>query len=155
MNAISGGWWTDLLYQYNDPDHLVMVGSGGWGSPKNCTLGENRARFTSGAVTGMMMVADNFALNDDSGNGDAALSRARAQEIMMNKDINEMADLGRSFMPVYGHKEHNGNADAAETCFMHIRRNTCMWPYLIIPTGSRPEVFLCPTSILLLATSIR
>ena len=61
MNAISGGWWTDLLYQYNDPDHLVMVGSGGWGSPKNCTLGENRARFTSGAVTGMMMVADNFA----------------------------------------------------------------------------------------------
>ena len=22
-------------------------------------------------------------------------------------------------MPVYGHKEHNGNADAAETCFMH------------------------------------
>lgn len=119
MNAISGGWWTDLLYQYNDPDHLVMVGSGGWGSPKNCTLGENRARFTSGAVTGMMMVADNFALNDDSGNGDAPLSRARAQEIMMNKDVNEMADLGRSFMPVYGHKEHNGNADAAETCFMH------------------------------------
>ena len=38
---------------------------------------------------------------------------------LLNKDINEMADLGRSFMPVYGHKEHNGNADAAETCFMH------------------------------------
>ena len=31
MNAISGGWWTDLLYQYNDPDHLVMVGSEGRG----------------------------------------------------------------------------------------------------------------------------
>ena len=118
MNAIAGGWWTDGLYQYNDPDHLVLVGSGGWGSPKNCTLGENRARFTSGAVTGMMMVADNFALNDQSGNGDPVLSRARAQEIMMNPDINAMADLGRSFRPVYGHRTHNGNADAAENFYM-------------------------------------
>lgn len=118
-------------------------------------MGENRARFTSGAVTGMMMVADNFALNDDSGNGDAALSRARAQEIMMNKDINEMADLGRSFMPVYGHKEHNGNADAAETCFMHHTEEYLYVAVFNYTDGSRPEVFLCPTSILLLATSIR
>lgn len=51
MNAISGGWWTDRLYQYNDPDHLVMVEAG---DQAYTTEGENRARISSGAVTGMM-----------------------------------------------------------------------------------------------------
>lgn len=116
MNAISGGWWTDGLYQYNDPDHLVLVGKGDqlWASE-----GENRARYTNGAITGMMLVADNYSLSDMSGRGSAELSRMRAEKIMMNKDINEMADLGRSFKPVYGYKEYNGNANGAESFFMH------------------------------------
>ena len=116
MNAITAGWWTDGLYQYNDPDHLVMIGNG---DQKNCTLGENRARYTNGAVTGMMLMADNFSLNDKSGCGDAKLSRQRAHQIMLNKDINEMADMGRSFRPVYGYNEYNGYADAAESFVMY------------------------------------
>ncbi len=115
MNAISGGWWTDRLFQYNDPDHLVLIGAG---DQLFNTIGENRARFTTGAVTGMMLVADNFSLNDRSGRGGASLSRTRAQTVMLNKDINEMADMGRSFRPVYGYKEYNGNYDGAENFFM-------------------------------------
>ena len=115
MNAISAGWWTDRLFQYNDPDHLVLVGAN---DQLNNSIGENRARFTTGAVTGMMLVADNFSLNDRSGRGWAERSREVAQTVMLNKDINEMADLGRSFRPVYGYKEYNGNNDGAENFFM-------------------------------------
>ena len=38
MNAVSYGWWQDLVYQYNDADHIVL---------KDATEGENRARITS------------------------------------------------------------------------------------------------------------
>ena len=116
MNAISGGWWTDRLYQYNDPDHLVLIGAG---EQMGNTLGENRARFTSGAVTGMMLVADNFSPSDQSGRGNAALSRQRAQQVMLNADINRMADLGRSFRPLYGHREYDGQHDHAQSLFVH------------------------------------
>ena len=115
MNAISGGWWTDRLYQYNDPDHLVLIGAG---DQVSNTLGENRARFTTGAVTGMMLVADNFSSSDRSGRGNNALSRQRAQQVMLNADINRMADLGRSFRPLYGHKEYDGQHDHAQSLFV-------------------------------------
>lgn len=116
MNAITAGWWTDGLYQYNDPDHLVLVGNN---EQALCSVGENRARYTNGAVTGMMLVADNFSLSDNSGRGNATLSRNRATQIMLNKDINEMANIGRSFRPVYGYKEYNGNSDGAENFVMY------------------------------------
>ena len=114
MNAISGGWWTDRLYQYNDPDHLVLIGAG---DQMGNTIGENRARFTTGAVTGMMLVADNFSPSDQSGRGNCATSRQRAQQVMLNADVNRMADLGRSFRPLYGHKEYDGQHDHAQSLF--------------------------------------
>ena len=115
MNAISGGWWTDRLYQYNDPDHIVLIGAN---EQLNNTLGENRARFTTGAVSGMVLVADNFSPSDQSGRGNNALSRQRAQQVMLNADINRMADLGRSFRPLYGHKEYDGKDDHAQSLFV-------------------------------------
>lgn len=114
MNAVAGGWWTKEFYQYNDPDHLVLVGN----DQEKETEGENRARFTNGAVSGMVLVSDNYSLEDRSGRGDAKLSRERAGKILMNADVNEMADLGRSGRPVYGYREYNGKADGAETCFV-------------------------------------
>ena len=114
MNAVAGGWWTKEFYQYNDPDHLVLVGN----DQEKETEGENRARFTNGAVSGMVLVSDNYSLEDRSGRGDAKLSRERAGKILTNADVNEMADLGRSGRPVYGYREHNGKADGAESCFV-------------------------------------
>ena len=116
MNAISAAWWTDHLYQYNDPDHLVMIGAG---DQQNATEGENRARITNGAITGMMLVADNFSPSDQSGRGNNELSRQRAEKMLLNHDINRMADLGRSFRPVYGYREYDGNEQHAENFFVH------------------------------------
>ncbi len=114
QNAVSGGWWTNEFYQYNDPDHLVLVGN----DADKETEGENRARITNGAVSGMVLVSDNYSLEDKSGRGDAKLSRERAQKILMNKDVNEMADFGRSARPVYGYREYNDKGDGAENCFV-------------------------------------
>ncbi len=116
MNAISGGWWTDRLYQYNDPDHLVLIGRG---DQLGSSLGENRARVTSGVVTGMMLVADNFSPSDQSGRGNNAMSRQRASSVLTNPDINAVARLGRSFRPLYGHKEYDLNDSHAQSLFVH------------------------------------
>lgn len=107
MNAITGGWWTDRLYQYNDPDGLVMVGAG---DQFGCTEGENRARITTGVCSGMSLVADNFSPSDMSGRGSNDLSRQRAEKMLMNREINKMLDYGKSFRPVYGHKEYDGTS---------------------------------------------
>lgn len=117
MNAISSGWWTSGLYQYNDPDHVVLVGNGDQG---NTSEGENRARFTNAAVTGMVLVADNFSTTNVSQRGNPTLSKARANNIMLNTDINEMADLGVSFRPLYGCKEFQSSEARAEN--FHVYR---------------------------------
>ena len=133
MNAISGGWWTDRLYQFNDPDHLVLVGNNDQG---NTTLGENRARITSGAITGMMLVADNFSPSDNSGRGNNSLSRQRAEEVLTNADINAIARLGRSFRPLYGNKEYDLNGDHAQNLFVH-ETDSCLYLAAFNFTGSR------------------
>lgn len=127
MNALSGGWWSDLLYQFNDPDHIVLVGNG---DQRNATVGENRARMTNGVVAGMVLVADNFSLSDESGQGNATLSRGRAKAILMNNDVNEVGRMGTSFMPVYGCKEYNNSPGGAESFFMH-HTDSCLYVAVI------------------------
>lgn len=114
MNAVSGGWWTNEFYQYNDPDHLVLVGN----DEEKETEGENRARVTNGAASGMLLVSDNYSLEDKSGCGNATLSRERAKKILMNPDVNEMGNIGRSFRPVFGYNTYNGGDGDAENCVM-------------------------------------
>lgn len=114
MNAVGCGWWADELFQFNDPDHLVMVKRSGSANSE----GENRARYTNGIVTGLMLVADNFSTSQTSA-GNPSLSRERAQKIMMNKDVNEIARIGKTFRPVYGYKGYNGGETDAENFFMY------------------------------------
>lgn len=117
MNAISSGWWTCRLYQYNDPDHVVLVGNGDQGATSE---GENRARYTNAAAVGMVLVADNFSTSNVCQRGNPALSKARAAKVMLNADINEMADLGVSFRPLYGYNEYLSSNDRAEN--FHVYR---------------------------------
>lgn len=125
MNAMTYGWWTDRLYTVNDPDQLVMC-KGGHGA--NETLGENRARATSGMATGAFIFGDNFSDNvlyTDTKEGHKQgetvgypeESRLRAIEIMGNSDINEYVrnNIG-SFMPVDGHKP--SSSQSAESMFV-------------------------------------
>ena len=105
LNAISYGWWTDKLYAVNDPDHLVMCKQNNGAKE---TMGENRARATSGMVTGAYIFGDNFSLKGLKGGakpGYAAQSRKRAYKIMGNADINEyVRNNTGSFRPLDGHK---------------------------------------------------
>ncbi len=125
MNAISYGWWTDRLYTVNDPDHLVMCKGGNRAKE---TLGENRARATSGMATGAFIFGDNFSdkvvyTDDNNGHtkgdivGYPEESRTRAMSIMCNEDINDYVrnNLG-SFMPVDGHKP--SSSQRAESMFV-------------------------------------
>lgn len=128
MNAMTYGWWTDRLYTVNDPDQLVMC-KGGHGARE--TLGENRARATSGMCTGAYLFGDNFSekvvyTDDKDGHsrgevvGYPAESRERALIIMGNADINDyVRNHTGSFMPVDGHKP--SRSQSAESVFM---RNT-------------------------------
>lgn len=93
MNSLSFGWWLDRVYVYNDADHLVMG---------NRSEGENRARMTSGAITGLYMLGDNLSTAGDY-QGDA-ISREKVKQFATNTYINEIARTCKSFRPAYGHK---------------------------------------------------
>ena len=128
MNAISYGWWTDKLYAVNDPDHLVMCKQN---NGANETLGENRARATTGMVTGAFIFGDNFSLKglkDGAKPGYAAQSRKRAIEIMGNADINEyVRNNTGSFKPLEG--DEPSASQQAESFFV---RDTEKYFYLAV-----------------------
>jgi alpha-galactosidase len=109
MNALSYGWWTNRFYQYNDPDHVVL-------QRENESEGANRARITSAVITGMFLMGDNFSVSYTQ-RGNPAVSKARALSLATNPGILDIARLGTSFMPVYGHKI--SETTRAENLFMH------------------------------------
>jgi alpha-galactosidase len=92
LNSLELGWWLDRVYQYNDPDHLVLS--------RAKTDGEARIRYTCGAMTGTVLLGDNYSL-EGSYQGTQA-ERDLAMRIATNADINSVARIGRSFRPVEG-----------------------------------------------------
>ena len=117
MNAICGGWWTNGFYQRNDPDHIVLVGN----DKVKETEGENRARLTTGIASGMLLLADNFDLNDDkTGCGNPMLSYERAAILLCNKEINNLAKkVKHSFRPVFGYRPFDGKAKSADNFIVY------------------------------------
>lgn len=95
LNALTYGWWLDHVYHYNDADHIVMEG---------VTDGENRARLTSSAITGL------YFLGDDLSDGAPEAVKAKVARTATNPDINEMARRCKSFRPV----EHGAGDRAAD-----------------------------------------
>lgn len=89
LNGLSYGWWLDNAYRYNDPDHLLMYREG-------ITEGENRARVTSGVITGIYMNGDDLTIKGPD------TAKERVKKFFVNPEINEIARIGRSFRPVYG-----------------------------------------------------
>lgn len=110
MNNTSYGWWLNKLYFSNDPDHLVMKMRDGGGRESD---GVNRARLTSGAVTGAFIVGDNFSNKVAAGYPDK--SRESALRLLTNKDVNEMSRTCGSFRPVYGNANAGSNAETLLT----------------------------------------
>lgn len=85
MNSASYGWWlAGPLYNYNDPDQMVLEGY---------TSNENKSRVTSAAVAGFMIDGD---IVDDSGTQDLL------QQWLTNGAINQLPALNLHFRPVDG-----------------------------------------------------
>lgn len=98
LNALSYGWWLDKVYQFNDPDHIVL---------RNATEGENRARVTSGVITGIFICGDDFSAGGESE------AKLRAKKFLTNPHIIGIAN-GVSFRPV------EGDAERCENQFVRI-----------------------------------
>ncbi|NDV64263.1 alpha-galactosidase [Bacteroides sp. 224] len=99
LNALSYGWWQKYIYQYNDADHIVL---------RDATEGENRARITSGVITGIYIVGDDFSKEGPTD------SKERSIKLLTNKSVNAVA-TGEVFRPV------EGNGAQSENIF--IRKN--------------------------------
>lgn len=93
LNALSYGWWQDKVYQYNDPDHIVL---------REATEGENRARVTSGVITGIFIAGDDFS------KGGPEEVKEKALKYLTNREINAIA-TGEAFRPVEGNNEQSEN----------------------------------------------
>lgn len=96
LNALSWGWWIDRVYDYNDADHVVL---------REAEEGENRARVTSSAITGIFITGDDFS----KGGTDDVKRRAKA--CLTNEGINKIV-TGKAFRPL------NGNDDKSENIFI-------------------------------------
>ena len=85
LNSLTYGWWLDHIYHYNDGDHIVYNG---------VSEGENRARITSSAITGV------YFLGDDMSRQGSAKTKAKVVRNTTNAAINEIARTCPSFRPV-------------------------------------------------------
>ncbi|MBQ8423184.1 MAG: alpha-galactosidase [Coprobacter sp.] len=101
LNSLSYGWWLDHIYHYNDGDHIVY---------KEVSDGENRARITSSAITGV------YFLGDDMSKGGTDEVKNKVVRNTTNPGINEIARTCPSFRPV-----EIGSGDRGSDMFYHNR----------------------------------
>lgn len=88
LNSLTYGWWQDnTIYQFTDPDHISFSAS----------TEEAKTRYNSAVICGTMM------LLSDSYKQDAM--RSFTKEITSNKELTELAKLGRAFRPVEGNTD--------------------------------------------------
>lgn len=89
LNAVTYGFWEQELYDYTDPDHIVV-----WGRDGKASEAEARSRVTSGVISGTsFLTGDNFV----SPAGDAAEAEARFRNMLADPDIIRVAETGRIF----------------------------------------------------------
>lgn len=92
LNAVTYGFWEKELYDYPDPDHIVI-----WGKDAKATEAEARSRITSGVISGTSFLAgDNFV----EPAGDAEEAYKRYEILLTNEDIVRVAKLNKIFVPV-------------------------------------------------------
>lgn len=91
LNAQTYSWWTGgKLYQFNDPDHIVLQRS--FCMLRDSTEGEARARYTSAVIAGSVML-----LSEDYSRPGA---KERTEKIAGNPAVNAVARSGAVFRPV-------------------------------------------------------
>ena len=92
LNTVTYGFWEKELYDYTDPDHIVI-----WGKDGGAGENEARSRITSGVISGTSFLAgDNFV--NPAGDTDTAF--ARYDKLLTNPEIIAVAKTGKIFSPV-------------------------------------------------------
>lgn len=92
LNAVTYGFWEKELYDYTDPDHIVI-----WGQDAGASENEARSRITSGVISGTSFLAgDNFVTPF----GDADEAFCRFEKLLTNEGIIAVAKTGKIFTPV-------------------------------------------------------
>ena len=96
LNSLTYGFWQSELYDWIDPDHIVV-----WGKDGKANVREAKSRVLSGIVTGgSFLTGDNFiAPAKDS---DKAFSRY--EELLGNEKLIEVLKIGRPFEGVIDNK---------------------------------------------------
>ncbi len=89
LNSLTYGFWQAELYDYIDPDHIVL-----WGKDGKATEAEAHSRLLSGIVTGgSFLTGDNFV--NPAKNEEKAF--ARYNELLTNEKIIEIIKNGEPF----------------------------------------------------------
>lgn len=93
LNSLSYGWWLNgNVYRFNDPDHVVLYNSYNHKEPS--MFHEGLSRYLAAAIAGTMVLdSDDFRQEE---------ARKRAEEILTDQEILDVARAGRTFRPVEG-----------------------------------------------------
>jgi len=91
LNAQTYGWWENQrIYDFNDPDHIVLHQS--FCMDRESTIGEARARYTTAAIAGgVMMLSDDYERPE---------ARRRTEMLACNAEVNAVAASRTAFVPV-------------------------------------------------------
>ena len=92
LNSLTYGWWQTYLYNFIDADHIVF---------SNEDIGSNRARLTSGLITGTLITGDDFSVPGDWDKP--------AESLLQNKELLDIASTGKAFMPLDGNTGDKAN----------------------------------------------
>lgn len=96
LNSLTYGFWQSELYDYIDPDHIVL-----WGKDGGASEEEARSRMVSGIVTGGSFLAgDDFIF--PAGDSDTAF--ARYKELLGNEKLIDILKYGEPFEAILSAK---------------------------------------------------
>src|SRR5690606_31842773 len=126
LNSLSYGWWMNgTIYKYNDPDHTVIYKSF---NEDPITENEALSRFNASVIAGTVLLGgDDFRSNE---------ARKRAKKLFTNKEVNELAKRGVSFIPVEG----NSGDKAVDTFVIHDRETDATFVAIFNYNSDKPTV---------------
>lgn len=98
MNSLSYGFWLGEIYDYPDPDHIVL-----WGKDGKADIYEAQSRMISGIISGTsLLFGDDFSINNNIEKNE------RLSALINNADLMKVAGYHKIFKPIF-----NGNYNKA------------------------------------------
>ena len=132
LNAVTYGFWEKELYDYTDPDHIVI-----WGRDAGASENEARSRITSGVISGTsFLTGDNFVA--PAGDADAAF--ARFETLLTNRDVIAVAKTGKIFLPVITNVRNR-------TANIYRLEHDGKLYFAVFNFSATPRVFTVPTGL--------